>query len=37
MFKKIEILYSAKNKGSMGQTIFLQLKPINALLGIPLA
>lgn len=36
MFKWIEILL-AKNKGSMGQTIFLRLTPINAVLGIPLA
>lgn len=31
------MLYSAKDKGSMGQTIFLQLTSINAVLGIPLA
>lgn len=37
MLEHIEILYSAKNKDSMGQTIFLQLTPINAALGIPLA
>jgi len=30
-------IYSAKNKDSVGQTIFLQMTSINAVLGIPLA